>query len=106
MALIMWFKIPKVEIENNLEFRIFWIILGIFAINSTRAFRTRPFRRTRTQTEVRNSDSDLRNRDFPKDDCSGKGLKIWLENLRNFLLTLQVHFNLVVYTSRFKWKCK
>jgi hypothetical protein len=35
----------------------------------TRAFRTRPFRRTRTQTEVRNSDSDsgsdLRNRDFP-----------------------------------------
>jgi hypothetical protein len=34
-----------------------------------RAFRTRPFRRTRTQTEVRNSDSDsgsdLRNRDFP-----------------------------------------
>jgi hypothetical protein len=25
----------------------------------TRAFRTRPFRRTRTQTEVRNSDSDL-----------------------------------------------
>jgi hypothetical protein len=40
------------------------------------------------------------------DDCSGKGLKIWLENLRNFLLTLQVHFNLVVYTSRFKWKCK
>jgi hypothetical protein len=33
------------------------------------AFRTRPFRRTRkrtrTQTEVRNSDSDLRNRDFP-----------------------------------------
>jgi hypothetical protein len=31
----------------------------------SRAFRTRPFRRTRTQTEVRNSDSDLRNRDFP-----------------------------------------
>jgi hypothetical protein len=34
-----------------------------------RAFRTRPFHRTltRTQTEVRNSDSgsDLRNRDFP-----------------------------------------
>jgi hypothetical protein len=34
-----------------------------------RAFRTRPFRRTRTQTEVRNSDSDsgldLRNCDFP-----------------------------------------
>jgi hypothetical protein len=34
-----------------------------------RPFRTRPFRRTRTQTEVRNSDSDsgsdLRNRDFP-----------------------------------------
>jgi hypothetical protein len=34
----------------------------------TRAFRTRPFRRTRTQTEVRNSDSDLgsdlRNRDL------------------------------------------
>jgi hypothetical protein len=30
-----------------------------------RAFRTRPFRRTRTQTQVRNSDSDLRNRDFP-----------------------------------------
>jgi hypothetical protein len=32
-----------------------------------RAFRTRPYRRTRTrtQTEVRNSDSDLRNRDFP-----------------------------------------
>jgi hypothetical protein len=28
-----------------------------------RAFRTRPFRRTRTQAEVRNS--DLRNRDFP-----------------------------------------
>jgi hypothetical protein len=28
-----------------------------------RAFRTRPFRWTRT--EVRNSDSDLRNRDFP-----------------------------------------
>jgi hypothetical protein len=27
--------------------------------------RTRPFRRTRTLTEVRNSDSDLRNRDFP-----------------------------------------
>jgi hypothetical protein len=36
---------------------------------SHRAFRTRTFRRTRTQTEVRNSDSDsgsdLRNRDFP-----------------------------------------
>jgi hypothetical protein len=32
-----------------------------------------------------------------KDDCSGKGLKIWLENLRNLILTLQVHFNLVVY---------
>jgi hypothetical protein len=37
----------------------------------TRAFRTRPFRRTgtRTQTEVRNLDSDsgsdFRNRDFP-----------------------------------------
>jgi hypothetical protein len=33
----------------------------------TRAFRTRPFRRTRTRTQakVRNSDSDLRNRDFP-----------------------------------------
>jgi hypothetical protein len=34
-----------------------------------RAFQTRTFRRTRTQTEVRNSDSDsgsdLRNRDFP-----------------------------------------
>jgi hypothetical protein len=35
------------------------------AIIITRAFWTRPFRRTRTQTEVRNSDSDLRNRDFP-----------------------------------------
>jgi hypothetical protein len=38
-------------------------------IIKSRAFRTRPFRRTRTQTEVRNSDSDsgsdLRNRDFP-----------------------------------------
>jgi hypothetical protein len=38
-------------------------------IIKARAFRTRPFRRTRTQTEVRNSDSDLdsdlRNRDFP-----------------------------------------
>jgi hypothetical protein len=31
----------------------------------SRAFRTRPFRRNRTQTEVRNSDSDFRNRDFP-----------------------------------------
>jgi hypothetical protein len=25
---------------------------------------------------------------FAKDNCSGKGLKIWLENLRIFLLTL------------------
>jgi hypothetical protein len=35
--------------------------------NPTSACQTivRPFRRTRTQTEVRNSDSDLRNRDFP-----------------------------------------
>jgi hypothetical protein len=32
-----------------------------------RAFRTRPIRRTRTQTEISDSDSgsDLRNRDFP-----------------------------------------
>jgi hypothetical protein len=31
-----------------------------------------------------------------KDNCSGKGLKIWLENLRIFCLILHMHLNLVV----------
>jgi serine/threonine protein kinase len=41
-----------------------------------------------------------------KYNCSGKGLKIWLKNLTIFLLTIQVHLNLVVYTTKFKSKCK
>jgi hypothetical protein len=45
------------------------IFVQLLKILFSRAFRTRPFHRTQTQTqtEVRNSDSgsDLRNRDFP-----------------------------------------
>jgi hypothetical protein len=43
------------------------ITVNFFAFPNGRAFRTRPFRWTRTQTEVQNSDSgsDLRNRHFP-----------------------------------------
>jgi hypothetical protein len=40
-----------------------------------------------------------------KDNCSEKVLKIWLENLRFFCLTLHLHFNLVVYITQFKCKC-
>jgi DNA mismatch repair protein MSH2 len=42
-----------------------YLSVSIFPLATSRAFRSRPFRRTRTQTDVRNSDSDLRNRDFP-----------------------------------------
>jgi hypothetical protein len=49
----------KISKSETIFFRV---LLG-------RAFRTRPFHRTRTQTEVRNSDSDsgsdFRNCDFP-----------------------------------------
>jgi hypothetical protein len=51
---------------SNLRLFLKWSFRGLAASPlGSRAFRTRPFRRTRTQTKVQNSDSDLRNRDFP-----------------------------------------
>jgi hypothetical protein len=37
----------------------------VFEVPIGRAFQTWPFHLTWTQSEVQNSDSDLRNRDFP-----------------------------------------